>query len=118
MGRCNSYGLRLQRNQENNRAKARPSTSQTIMKTTCLALGLLLLTVFHSYATPLGLQAAPETCCFSFLKMRVPYNKIVSIQKTHIGCPLPGFVVKTVQRKLICFQSSERWVQKAFNLLK
>ncbi|KAM9570328.1 C-C motif chemokine 4-like [Salvelinus alpinus] len=117
MGRCNSYGLRLQRNQDN-RAKARPSTSQTIMKTTCLALGLLLLTVFHSYATPLGLQTSPESCCFSFFRVIVPRNKIDSIQKTHRGCPLPAFVVKTVKGKLICFRSSERWVQKAFNRLK
>uniref|UniRef100_A0A8C7PQV6 Chemokine interleukin-8-like domain-containing protein n=1 Tax=Oncorhynchus mykiss TaxID=8022 RepID=A0A8C7PQV6_ONCMY len=85
------------------------------MKTTCLALGLLLLTVFHSYATPLGLQTSPESCCFRFLKVSVPHKKIVSIQKTHSGCPLPAFVVKTVKGKLICFQSSERWVQKAFN---
>ncbi|XP_041693190.1 C-C motif chemokine 4 homolog [Coregonus clupeaformis] len=88
------------------------------MKTTCLALGLLLLTVFHSYAIPLGLQTSPESCCFSFFKVRVPFNKIDSIKKTHSGCPLTAFVVKTVKGKEICFQSSEPWVQKAFNRLK
>ncbi|CAB1323322.1 unnamed protein product, partial [Coregonus sp. 'balchen'] len=67
-------------------------TSQTIMKTTCLALGLLLLTVFHSYAIPLGLQTSPDSCCFSFFKVRVPFNKIDSIKKTHSGCPLTAFV--------------------------
>uniref|UniRef100_A0A4W5JDR3 Chemokine interleukin-8-like domain-containing protein n=1 Tax=Hucho hucho TaxID=62062 RepID=A0A4W5JDR3_9TELE len=88
------------------------------MKTTCLALGLLLLTVFHSYAIPLGLQTSPQSCCFSFFKGRVPSNRIVSIQKTHSGCPLAAFVVKTVKGKLLCFMSSEPWVQEAFKRLK
>ncbi|XP_021449692.1 C-C motif chemokine 4 [Oncorhynchus mykiss] len=118
MRRCNPYGLRLQRNQNKDRSNARLSTSQIIMKTTCLALGLLLLTVSQSYAIPLGLESSPDSCCFSFSKMRVPPKKIDSIQKTHSGCPRPAFVVRTVEGRVICFQSSVPWVQKAFNRVK
>uniref|UniRef100_A0A4W5MMR0 Chemokine interleukin-8-like domain-containing protein n=1 Tax=Hucho hucho TaxID=62062 RepID=A0A4W5MMR0_9TELE len=88
------------------------------MKITCLALGLLLLTVAHSYAIPLGLESSPDSCCFSFSEMRVPFNKIDSIQKTHSGCPKPAFVVKTVKGRMICIKSSEMWVQKAVNRVK
>ncbi|KAM9503907.1 C-C motif chemokine 4-like [Salvelinus alpinus] len=93
-------------------------TSQIIMKTTCLALGLLLLTVSQSYAIHSPLESSPDSCCFSFSTMKVPPKKIDSIQKTHSGCPRPAFVVKTVEGRVICFQSSVPWVQKAFNRVK
>ncbi|XP_041746036.1 C-C motif chemokine 8 [Coregonus clupeaformis] len=65
-----------------------------------------------------GLESSPDSCCFSFSESRVPYKKIDSIQKTHSGCPLPAFVVKTVEGRVICFKSSVPWVQKAFNRVK
>nr|XP_023826852.1 C-C motif chemokine 2 isoform X2 [Salvelinus alpinus] len=56
--------------------------------------------------------------CYPFSTMKVPPKKIDSIQKTHSGCPRPAFVVKTVEGRVICFQSSVPWVQKAFNRVK
>ncbi|KAJ7997784.1 hypothetical protein DPEC_G00215710 [Dallia pectoralis] len=84
------------------------------MKTICLTLGLLLLTVLHTYAVPLGLEPSPTSCCFRFSNVKVPSNKIISIKKTHRSCLLPAFVVTTIKQKVICYRPSESWVQKAF----
>ncbi|NP_001297919.1 C-C motif chemokine 22 precursor [Esox lucius] len=88
------------------------------MKTICLTLALLLLTVFHSYAAPHGMEASPTSCCFQFATMRVPLNKIVSIKKTDNNCLLPALIVTTVRDRVICYELTEPWVQKAMHQLK
>ncbi|XP_014825075.1 PREDICTED: C-C motif chemokine 4-like isoform X2 [Poecilia mexicana] len=96
-----------------------PSSSSTnsIMKTLCLSVGMLLLITCCCNARPQGVQfnTGPVTCCDQFSNIRVPAKKIVDITKTHSFCMNQGFIVETVKGQLICFRSSTRWVEEAYN---
>uniref|UniRef100_A0A3B3YKA7 Chemokine interleukin-8-like domain-containing protein n=1 Tax=Poecilia mexicana TaxID=48701 RepID=A0A3B3YKA7_9TELE len=87
------------------------------MKTLCLSVGMLLLITCCCNARPQGVQfnTGPVTCCDQFSNIRVPAKKIVDITKTHSFCMNQGFIVETVKGQLICFRSSTRWVEEAYN---
>ncbi|XP_066505948.1 monocyte chemotactic protein 1B-like isoform X2 [Hoplias malabaricus] len=68
----------------------------------CWALGLVLLITISSEAQ--DVIAHPEHCCFNFVSMKIPANKIIKVDKLDGRCPKQGFVVTTEAGKKICFE--------------
>ncbi|XP_078139435.1 C-C motif chemokine 4-like [Centroberyx gerrardi] len=88
------------------------------MKTLCLTLGLLLLTVYCCNAVPRGLRlnTSPGPCCFRFAMHRLPAN-IVSITKTHRACRTPAFIVQTSRGSQICYSQTFQLAADAYKKL-
>ncbi|XP_066506192.1 C-C motif chemokine 24-like [Hoplias malabaricus] len=69
----------------------------------CWALGLLLLIATSADAQ--DFIAHPGLCCFKFVSMKIPPNKIMKIEKLNGKCPKPGYVITTEAGKKICFEN-------------
>ncbi|CAG5958351.1 C-C motif chemokine 4-like [Menidia menidia] len=84
------------------------------MKSVCVAVGLLLLSLQLCTSMPNGPNAmAPTLCCFKFFPARIPLTHIKAIVKTHSSCLKKAFVVTTPKRK-ICVSQAEKWAQQIY----
>ncbi|XP_029010823.1 C-C motif chemokine 5-like [Betta splendens] len=86
------------------------------MKTLCLMVGLLLLTLYCSAMPPGVREVSPASCCFHFFAKPIPRKEIRSISKTHSRCSEKAFVFDT-PKGLICVSQNRDWAKKAFQQL-
>ncbi|XP_072241385.1 C-C motif chemokine 4-like [Leuresthes tenuis] len=92
--------------------------TDSIMKTLCFALGLLMLAVFYCDALPMAVQnTAPGDCCFRFNPTSLPLKRVNSITETHVSCPKKGFIVETKKGKKICYSDTFPWALNLYSLL-
>ncbi|CAF98923.1 unnamed protein product [Tetraodon nigroviridis] len=84
------------------------------MKTLCLAVTLLLLTVCCCNAMPSALPL-PENvrCCAQFTEQPVPKRNVRKIYKTSHQCGQKAFIVETLRREL-CYRQSFPWALKVY----
>ncbi|XP_066506093.1 C-C motif chemokine 14-like [Hoplias malabaricus] len=73
------------------------------MSCVCMALGLVLLIAVSSDAEPNVFH--PDLCCFDFVSMKIPANKIIQVERLDGRCPKPGYVVTTEAGKKFCFEN-------------
>ncbi|KAM4572195.1 C-C motif chemokine 4 homolog [Odontesthes bonariensis] len=91
--------------------------TDSIMKTLCFALGLLLA-VFYCDAMPMAVQnTAPGNCCFHFSTAGLPLKRVSSITETHTSCPKKGFVVESKKGKKICYSDTFPWALNLYSRL-
>ncbi|KAL6480755.1 hypothetical protein MHYP_G00117880 [Metynnis hypsauchen] len=64
------------------------------MRCVCLVLGLVLLMTISSDATN-GPNVHPSPCCYNFITFKIPDKEVLRVEKTHSGCPKPGYVITT-----------------------
>ncbi|XP_030588138.1 C-C motif chemokine 5-like [Archocentrus centrarchus] len=83
------------------------------MKSITAGLLLVLLAVYCCDASPHAVKSGPDQCCFRFFDKRIPKAQIFSIEKTHIKCSTPAFVVKTPKGDF-CVRQTEQWAMGEF----
>ncbi|XP_031735199.1 C-C motif chemokine 4-like [Anarrhichthys ocellatus] len=93
--------------------------SDSIMKTLCFTLGLLLLTACCCNAMPKALQfnTAPGNCCFNVCTRSLPLKRVSSIAKTHSSCLKQAFIVQTIKGRQICYSGTFQWALDVYNQL-
>uniref|UniRef100_UPI0037E7571F LOW QUALITY PROTEIN: C-C motif chemokine 22-like n=1 Tax=Semicossyphus pulcher TaxID=241346 RepID=UPI0037E7571F len=92
--------------------------ADTIMKTLCFSLGLLLIVCCCDGAIPNALRnITPRNCCFNFYKGSLPLNVVSDIIKTHSSCQYKAFIVRTIRGNKICYSQTFPWAKNVFNKL-
>ncbi|XP_059190917.1 C-C motif chemokine 3-like [Centropristis striata] len=91
--------------------------TDSIMKTLCFTLGLLLLTICCCNAIPTALKfnTQPVNCCFSVYNNSIPLKFVSSITKTHRSCQTQAFIVQTIKGRQICYDETFGWALRAYN---
>ncbi|XP_037624159.1 C-C motif chemokine 4-like [Sebastes umbrosus] len=90
--------------------------TDSIMKTLCFTLGLLLLTACCCNAMPKALRSmAPGNCCFKVSTNSLPLRLVSDITKTHSSCPKKAFIVQTIKGRKICYSGTFPWALDVYN---
>ncbi|XP_068580088.1 monocyte chemotactic protein 1B-like [Cebidichthys violaceus] len=112
------YKGRSAKRQSQQREEKNIIISDSIMKTLCFTLGLLL-TACCCDAMPAALQfnAAPGNCCFNVYTRSLPLKRVSSIAKSHSSCLKQAFIVRTIRGRQICYSRTFQWALDVYSQL-
>ncbi|XP_062031236.1 C-C motif chemokine 2-like [Lepus europaeus] len=89
------------------------------MKVSAALLCLLLLaaTCSSQALAQTETKPAPATCCLSFVRKRIPPQRLVSYQKTSKACVKEAVIFRTRRDLEVCADPTQKWVQDSMRVL-
>ncbi|XP_008269329.2 C-C motif chemokine 7 [Oryctolagus cuniculus] len=89
------------------------------MKVSAALLCLLLLAAACSSQALAQTETKPAltACCFSFVRKRIPLQRLVSYQKTSKACVKEAVIFRTRRDQEVCADPMQKWVQDTMRVL-
>ncbi|XP_053368083.1 C-C motif chemokine 4 homolog [Clarias gariepinus] len=84
------------------------------MSSCSLPLVLLVLICVQSFTLALA-PNAPDICCFTFQKRKVPVQLITKYDETYPSCPNPGIIFTMKSGRRVCADPRDQWVKDHMN---